>query len=193
MTVDAMHYIYRVRFAMLILIVLVAVAACAPTRKTVQDYDIVADLSGLELDKSYDPVLVYIRPGAPSFEAYNRFIIDHVQVNYTDPKMKELSPEQVGEMQQHFRSAIIKELREAGFEVGTRTQAKTMRISMTISGLKAPTAAPNISAAMVPFVVNVGEVTVEGVFREALTNRIDAVAVERSRGTRTLNPSPWST
>lgn len=186
-------YIFRVGFAMLILTVLVAVAACAPTRKTVQGYDIVADLSGLELDKSYDPVLVYKRPGAPSFEAYSRFIVDHVQVNYTDPKMKEISPEQVGEMQQYFRSAIVRELREGGFEVGTRTQANTLRICMTISDLKAPTAAPNVTAAVVPFAVNVGEVTVEAVFREALTNRIDAVAVESSRGSRALNPSPWST
>lgn len=43
------------------------------------------------------------------------------------------------------------------------------------------------------FAVSVGEVTVEGVFREALTNRIDAVAVNRSRGSRVLNATPWST
>ena len=102
-------------------------------------------------------------------------------------------PEQIGEMQQYFRSALVRELREGGFEVGSRSQANTMRISMTISDLKAPTAATNVTAAVVPFAVNVGEVTVEAVFREALTNRIDAVAVERSRGSRALNPSPWST
>jgi hypothetical protein len=31
------------------------------------------------------------------------------------------------------------------------------------------------------------------VFREALTNRIDVVAIDRSQGSRVLNARPWST
>jgi hypothetical protein len=42
-------------------------------------------------------------------------------------------------------------------------------------------------------VLSVGEVTIEGVFLDALANRIDAVAVDRSAGSRVLNKSPWST
>jgi hypothetical protein len=51
------------------------------------------------------------------------------------------------------------------------------------------------TAAGVPgvFSISVGQVTIEGVFREALTNRIDAVVVERSGGSHVLNTSPWST
>ncbi len=164
---------------MLILTVLVALTACGPKSKTVKNYAISGDISGLELDESQAPTLIYKRPGAPTLAAYNRFIVDPVQVDYRDPKMKELDPEQVGKMQQYFRDAMIKELREAGYEVGTRSQAETLRMSLTISGLKAPRGggAANVATmgagAVVGlpliFAVSVGEVTVEGIFREALT------------------------
>ena len=68
-----------------------------------------------------------------------------------------------------------------------------MRMSFTIKGLKAPTALPNVTAAVVPFAASVGEVTVEWVLREALTHEIVAVVLTRSRGSRALNPKPWST
>ena len=80
-----MPFIYRARVAMLMLIVLVTLVACAPAIKTVGDYEIIADTSGLELDDSQAPTLFFLRPGAPTLEAYDRFIVDYVQVNYTDP------------------------------------------------------------------------------------------------------------
>lgn len=123
--------------SILLLITLVTVAACAPKGKKIQDYAINANISGLKLDKSQAPTLLYTRPEAPSLAAYNRFIIDPVQVIYTDPQMKELKPEQVGEMQAYFRDDMIKEFRDGGYEVGTRSQSGTLRISLTISGLKA--------------------------------------------------------
>ena len=43
------------------------------------------------------------------------------------------------------------------------------------------------------FAVSVGKVTVEGVFREAMSNRIDAVAVSRSEGSHVFKNKPWST
>ena len=198
-----MNAVYKVSPITLMLMVLVVFTACAPKGIPVQGYEPTVDLSGLELDKSQSPTIVYARPGAPGLDEYNRFIIDPVQIYYTDPKMKELSPEQVGRMTQYLRDAMINELRDAGYDIGTRSQAGTMRISFTISGFKAPSGggAANIGTIgtgavvglPVIFAVSVGEVTVEGVFREALTNRIDGVAVTRTRGARTLNPSPWST
>ena len=189
-----MNDIYKISPIILMLTVLAALTACGPKSLAVkEDHAFSVDISGLELDKSEAPGIVYKRPGAPDLGAYNRFIIDPAQITYTDPRMKELSPEQVGRMMQYLRDSVINELRDAGYEVGTRSQAGTMRISFTISGLKAPTALPNVTAALAPFAVSVGEVTVEGVFREALTNRIDAVAVTRTRGSRVLNPKPWST
>lgn len=189
-----MLYLNRVGFVMLILTIVVALGACGPSGKTVKkDYTVATDISGLEVDESQAPTLVYKRPGAPTLAVYNRFIIDPVQVNYTDPKMKELDPEQVGEMQQYFRDAMIKELRDGGYVVGTRSEAQTMRISLTISGLKVPSAAPNIVGVLAPFAISVGEVTVEGVFREALTNRIDAVVVARTQGSHVMKSKAWST
>lgn len=188
----------------LLLVTLVAFAACAPRSHEVRfDYKTMADTSDLRLDRAELPTLVYKRPGAPTLAAYKRFIVDPVRVFYSDPEMDELEPEQVAEMQNYFRTALIKELREAGYEIGTRSQAGTMRMSFTISGLSASGAggAANVATMAggviiglpVIFAVATGEVTVEGVFREALTNRIDAVAVERSKGSRWLNDSPWST
>ena len=188
-----MNNVYKVCPITLMLMVLVVITACAPKGIPVQGYTPTADISELEHDKSQGPHIAYIRPGAPGFGDYNRFIIDPVTVIYTDPKMKELSPEQVGRMQQYLRDAMIKELRDAGYEVGTKSRGETMRLTFTISGLKAPSAIGNVTTALAPFAVSVGDVTVEWVLREALTHRIDAVAVTRARGARTLNPSPWST
>ncbi len=198
-----MNNVYRVSTITLMLMVLVVFTACAPKGIPVQGYEPTVDISGLELDKSQSPTIVYARPGAPGLDAYNRFIIDPVQVIYNDPKMKELSPEQVGRMTQYLRDAMINELRDAGYDIGTKSQAGTMRISFTISGFKAPSGggAANIgtigagTVAGLPmiFAVSVGDVTVEWVFREALTHRIDGVAVTRARGSYVLNPSPWST
>jgi hypothetical protein len=188
-----MNNVYKVSAIALMLTVLVVITACGPTSLAVRDYEPTVDISGLKLDKSQSPHTVYIRPGAPGFGDYNRFIIDPVVFIYTDPDMKELSPEQVGRMQQYLRDAMIKELRDAGYEVGTKSQAGTMRMSFTISGLTAPLPVANVTAAMAPFAVSVGDVTAEWVLRESLSNRIDGVAVTRARGSRVLNPSPWST
>lgn len=42
-------------------------------------------------------------------------------------------------------------------------------------------------------VIATGEVTVECEFRDAMSHRLDAVANERSKGSRWLNETPWST
>jgi len=75
--------------------------------------------------------------------------------------------------------------------------------SFTISGLKAHDlgGAANVgamaAAAVVKlpwvFAISVGEVTIEGEFRDAATNRLDAVAIDTLAGSRVLNTSPWST
>lgn len=188
-----MQLAFSIRWMLIVLISLTVIVGCAPAIKNIGDYQIVADTSGLELDETQSPTLIFLRPGAPGLEAYDRFIVDTVQVSYTDPQMKEIPTERVGEMQQYLRDAIIRELREGGFKVGTRTEPKTLRISITVSDLRAPSAAANVTAAVVPIAWSVGQVTVEAVFREAVTDRIDAVVVERSQGSRGFNPSPWST
>ncbi len=188
-----MSHFRKVGYALLVLIAMLLLSACAPTATMVKDDSVITDVSGLELDESEAPALVYRRPGAPELGEFDRFIIDPVQVFYDDPAMEEISPEQVGRMQQYLLDAMVTELRDAGYEVGTRSESGTLRISFTLSGLKAPSAGANVTAAVVPIAARVGEVTVEAVFRDGLTNRLEAVVVSGARGSRWLNPTPWST
>lgn len=188
-----MNPIYRASTITLMLMVLVGVSACATKGMTVEGFEPTVDISGLERDDSEAPTIIYLRPGAPELGEFTRFIIDPVKVFYDDPDMEELSPEQVNQMQQYLFDAMIGELRDAGYEVGTKSEAGKLRISFTLSGLRAPSAGANVTAAVVPFAASVGEVTVEAVLRDGLTNRIEAVVLSRARGSRFLNPSPWST
>jgi F420-dependent methylenetetrahydromethanopterin dehydrogenase len=177
----------------LVLIMFTLTTGCGAKNVAVNNYDLIADTTGLKVDEGQKPGVVLVRPGAPGLEEYDRFIIDPVQIIYTDHRMKELSTQQVARMQQYLQDAVIKQLIEGGYEVGTKSTTGTMRITFTISGLRAPSAAANVSVALVPIAVSVGEVTIEAVFREAVSNRIDGVAVSQSRGSRMLNASPWST
>ncbi|MGI9265564.1 MAG: DUF3313 domain-containing protein [Gammaproteobacteria bacterium] len=152
-----------------------------------------ADVSGLELDESEAPALVYKRPDAPGLGEFDRFIIDPVQIFYDDTQMEELSSEQVNRMQQYLLDAMTNELTDAGYEVGTRSEAGTLRVSFTLTGLKAPAAGANVTSVVFPYALRVGDVTVEAVIRDGLTNRLEAVVVSRASGARWLNPSPWST
>lgn len=144
-------------------------------------------------DSSAEPALLYVRPDAPTLGSYNSFIVDPVRVSYSDPNMAEIPVEQLTRIQLYFQNAVITELREAGIEVGTRSQEGRMRLTLTITGIKAPSAAANLSNAVLPVSLSVGEVTVEGQFRNAEADRLDAVVVSRSQGSRVLNSTPWST
>ncbi len=182
---------------------LVSITACGPSGKKVSTQAFTSNLAGLTLDQSQAPTLVYKRPGAPTLAAYKRFIIDPVRVDYRDPKMREISQEDLRQFQVYFYQSVEKALKDGGYEVGTRTQPGTMRISFTLSGLEASNSGGAANVAVIAagavvglpgvFAVSVGKVTVEGVFREAMSNRIDAVAVSRSAGSRVFKNKPWST
>ena len=119
--------------AQLTILLAFVLSACSPVGTKVADSDVSADISGLVLDNSELPKRIYRNPQAPALASYQRFIIEPVQVNYSDPKMKELDPELVMEMQQYFQNAMLKELREGDYEVGTRSEEDTLRIRLTIS------------------------------------------------------------
>jgi len=165
---------------------LLALAACAPAGKPADQSMFTTDLTGLELRANALPTIVYVRPDAPPLSEFNRFIVDTAQVNYTDPGIEELTPEQVGWLQEAFHSKMVNELTRAGYEVGTRAEAGTLRISFVISGLKAPGSA-------VPYGIGVGEVTIEAIFRDAVSHRINVVVLRRTQGSPVFNPSLWST
>ena len=176
--------------------VMVGLSACASKGMTVDEeqFTTTVNVTGFERDDSEAPTIIYRRPGAPGLGEFDRFIIDPVQVYYDDPGMQDLSPEQVGRMQQYLMDALTSELVDAGYEVGTRSEPGTLRVSFTLSGLRAPSAGANVTAAVFPFASRVGEATVEAVFRDAAaSNRVEAVAISRASGSRWLNPKPWST
>ncbi|MGI9257518.1 MAG: DUF3313 family protein [Gammaproteobacteria bacterium] len=189
----SMNTIGRICILALTLMSVIGVSGCATKGLPVEGNVTSVDISGFERDDSDAPTVVYRRPGAPGLGEFNRFIIDPVQVRYDDPKMQELSPDQIARMQQYLLEAMIKELEDGGYQIGTRSEAGKLRVSFTLTGLKAPTALPNVTAALAPIAVSVGEASVEAVFRDGLTDRVEAVALTRARGSRWLNPSPWST
>jgi len=138
------------------------------------------------------PSLVFVRPGAPALGEWKGFIIDTVQVNYSDPNIKEMNPQDIGRLQDSFRTKVVDELTNAGYTVGTRAEPGKLRISFVIGGLKAPNPVPNVTTAVFPYALSVGEVTIEATFRDAATNELLGVALQRSQGARVLNPTPWS-
>ena len=183
---------------------MLVLAACGPGAVVYDDHQYTVDVTGLERDDSAAPTIIYRRPDAPRLNAYNRFIIDPVKITSDDPALEDMAEEDVQRMQTYLREAVIRELRNGGYEVGTTPQAGTMRISFTLSGLKASKSGGAVNAATMAagiaiglpigiYSINVGEVTVEGVFRDALTNQIDAVAVAHSEGSKVFNKEFWST
>ena len=168
-------------------------AACGTATKTIENYNPTVSLRGLAQDRSAEPTLVYVRPGAPTLGNYDSFIIDPVRVSYRDGSIKGLDNEQVRKMHRNLREELIAELISSGYDVVKRPGNRTMRISMTIANLKAPSAALNVSNVVLPFSLSVGEVTVEGIFKQSARNRIDAVVVNRAQGQRLMNKKPWST
>lgn len=173
----------------------ISLAACGTTSKSIQNYNPSVSLQGLTQDRSAEPTLVYTRSGAPDLGNYESFIIDPVRVSYRDGSIKGLDREQVGKMRRKLQAELIAELVSSGYEVTKRPGSRTMRVSMTIANLKAPSAALNVTNVVLPlpFSLSVGEVTVEAIFRQSAKNRIDAVVVNRAQGQRLMNAKPWST
>lgn len=176
-----------------LLVLSLALTACGTATKSLEGYTPSTSLRGLTQDRSEAPTLVYTRPGAPGLGNYNSFIIDPVRVNYRDGSIKGLDKDQIEKMRQKFRAQLIGQLAASDYRIVTRPGRNTMRISMTIANLKAPSAITNVSNVILPFSLAVGEVTIEGAFRQSSTNRVDAVVVNRAQGQRLLNSKPWST
>ena len=172
---------------------LLIVAACGSTSQKVGDYELSNDASGLVADDSIAPALLFVRPNAPDLSTFDRFIVDPVSVRYDDPSVEKLSDSDLARMQNYFRDQVTSELRAAGKEVTTEPGENTMRISFTLSGIKAPSAVPNAAGVLVATSFSVGEVTIEAAFSDAELDEINAIVVDRSRGARFMNATPWST
>lgn len=167
---------------------------CAQVGQEISTSEISTNISGLVLDKSKKPTLVYIRPEAPTLADYTKFIIDPILIDYRDPNINDISSEEMLQMQKYFSQVMSNELVAAGYQVVTRSAPNTLRVTFKISDLKAPTAATNVSMLLVPGLsTSVGEVTIEAVFREALSNQVNAVVMESSRGSYMFNANPLTT
>lgn len=176
------------------LIVSLSLSACGATNKNVEKHNFKTDVRGLVIASDRDdPTIIFKRPGAPGLNAYNKFIIDPVQLDYSDPSLREVDAADLNRARQYFRNAVAEELRDGGYSVVSQATPGTMRITFTLSGLSAPNALPNAVGVLAPIALSVGEVTVEGAFREAVSNRVDAVVINRAAGGRVLNATPWST
>jgi hypothetical protein len=177
----------------ILFILIIALSACGSVETKLGHHVVSTDISGLELDKSAAPTVLYRRNNAPDISTYKSFIIDPVTIDYQDPSTEEIDPEALARIQNYFQERVSNELKEAGYTITDQPGAGTMRISFILSGIKAPNAAANVVGVLAPIALSVGEVTVEAAFRESKSNRVDAVAIGRASGSRLLNDSPWST
>ncbi len=188
---------------MMMSLAVLALSACGAKNKEVVGHKLTTNIEGLQRVTSVEPTLLFVRPNAKTLGAYNSFIIDPIRVSYRDPKMNDISPEDLNRMRSKFRERITTELKDGGYRITRTPSPTTMRISFTLSGLKASDkggaanvgvmAAGAVTGLPMLFAVSVGEVTVEATFLESMTNRIDAVAIAHSKGSRVLNSKPWST
>lgn len=170
------------------------ITSCAQVSQVANPEHISVDVSGLTLDSSQAPSTVYMRAGAPTLADYNKFILDPLSIDYNDPKMKDISTEEVKSIRDYFNQVMTQELINGGYKIVTRSNPDTLRMTFAIRDLKAPTASTNVSMLLVPGLsTSVGEVTIEAVFRESTTNKINAVVLENSRGSYMFNPNPLTT
>lgn len=167
-------------------------AGCASKNVDIIDHKFNSNIDGLTL-QSKSPSLVYIRKDSKPLSKYRNFFIDPIKVIYSDEMVSKLNKKQVKKLQEYFHKSLSTKLEESGFVVTEVIIPNSMRISFTISGIKAPSAAKNVISAFAPITPSVGEVTVEGTFINADENRIDAVIVNKSQGSQVFNSSPWST
>lgn len=170
-----------------------ALAACGSSGAKVKSHNFTYNTAGLVQNKSAEPTLLYTRTNAPKLSTYDKFIVDPIRVNYSDPDTQTLERDKIERLQAYFYNKMTSELRDKGYSVVTSATPGTMRISFVLASIKAPSASANVVSVLAPFALSVGEVTVEAAFTEAATNRVDAVVVARSKGSSVMNDSPWST
>lgn len=164
--------------------------SCSSQRNT--SLKLSPDLAELVQDTSVLPTLVYIRPNVPDLSSYSHFIIDPVKVSQTQHIDIMLTEEKIVEAQYYLRNAIETELKAGGYKVLEEPNDQTLRISVSISNLKAPISISSAFATALGAEFEVGEVTIVAAFSDPISNRIDAVVLERSRGESMLTNKSWS-
>jgi len=177
------------------------VGGCKSVSVNSDSYQPITSTAGLVLDKAQAPSRVYTRQDAPGLGAYDKFIVGPVTIH---PRETDITPEAAERLTAYIQSEVSKELSEAGYAIVDAPGEGVMQIKFIISGFTADdsgrAAAINVGTMAAGAVVGipvptpiVGKITVEGVFLNSSKNRVDIVAINRSRGRHMLNSKPWST
>lgn len=170
------------------------VSGCAKVSNQVDSAQLSVDVDGMVLQPEYLPTLVYVRPDAPTLENYTQFMMMPIAINDANPNIKAVSVEDLTEMQQYFENVMATELNKSGYQLVTEASKETMIIAFIITDMKIPTAATNVSMLVVPGLsTSVGEVTVEAILSDSMSNQVNAVVLEGSRGSYMFNGNPLST
>jgi hypothetical protein len=170
------------------------ITSCAQVSQVADPKTISVNLSGLTLDPSQAPTIVYKREGATTLANYKKFILDPLSIDYKDPKLKDISSSEIKHIQNYFTEIITQELVNGGYKLVTRSAPDVLRMTFSIKELKAPSASTNVSMLLIPGLsTSVGEVTIQAVFTESHTNIINAVVLESSRGSYMFNANPLTT
>lgn len=165
------------------------ISGCANVSQDISLDNASVSLDGLTLDGSKMPTLVYVREDAKLLAEYDSFIIDPIKVDDNG----DISQEDLASLQVYFQEVMANELTKAGYEVKTTPSSNTLRVSFRIFDIKLPTPLVNVTALAIPGTsASVGEVSIEAVFTNAALNQVDAVILERSRGSYLFNANPYS-
>ena len=183
----------KLSITLLTFVALLNLTACGSTSKQIKHHTFTTDISGMVKDESATPTLLYNRPDAPTLASYEHFIVDPVRINYNEPNARKIKQADLARMQHYFREQVSNELRKAGYPISNIPGPNTLRITFTLSGIKAPSALLNTVGVIAPVALSVGEVTVEAAFSNSQSEQIDAVVIDRSQGSRVFNAKPWST
>lgn len=191
------------RIIFLLILMVILLSACGPTGKVVQIPIDHVQTAELIPDDKDTPSIVFRRPNVPTLASYHKFIIDPILIDYNDSDIQEIDAEDLDKLSTYFQQALRRELQASKYKVTTQPGPDTLRMTFVIKDIKASPAGGAINVAAmatgalvgVPCIVAIstGEITVKGIFRESTTNRIDAVVITRSAGSRFFKSKPWST
>ena len=187
-------------FALLIAFVC-SLSGCATSPAPRTTYMPEASIQGLVQDRSQYPTLLYRRPGAPKIGSYDRYIVGDVRIRVADSDMNKIPSKDLEYMADYLKVAIRHELSTAGYNVGAGYGNSALRMEFVLSGFEVIDSAEgsgtqsdgNRSDGAWLSSMRVSTIIVEGAFIDAKRNRVDAIAVSRTKPQGFENARWWST
>ena len=160
-----------------------------------------ASIQGLVEDRSQYPALLYRRRGAPKIGSYDRYIVGDVRIRVADSDMNKIPSKDLEYMADYLKVAIRHELSTAGYNVGAGYGNSALRMEFVLSGFEVIDSAEgsgtqsdgNRSDGAWLSSMRVSTIIVEGAFIDARANRVDAIAVSRTKPQGFENARWWST